>query len=619
MKKLRYIIQLTSNMGLKYVLFRIYFEIKRKTGMLKRNFPTKQKYQEFISLKDWRENANPFFFESKEKIKFPKGKTVKLNDAAKHIFNGEIDFFSSKYYKINDWLINPDSSYKYDIRKHWTEIDDFSKEAGDIKFVWEKSRFSYLYTIMRYDYHFDQDSSGFVFSEIEDWMNANPINMGPNYKCSQEISLRLLNWVFTLYFYRNSKYLNNNLFQRIMHYIYWQLHHVYKNINFSRIAVRNNHAITETLTLYIISTLFPQFPNASKWRDKGKKWFEKEIKYQIYADGTYLQFSMNYHRVVVQLLTWAIKFSDIYKDRFIPEVYDRAYKSVNFLYQCQEDSNGYLPNYGANDGALFFKLSDNDYRDYRPQLDALHFILTGSHLYGSQYEDIKWYGTDNSHRYAPIIKHFGTMSFDLGGYYLIRESEALTFLRCGKHKDRPSQADNLHLDVWYKGDNILLDGGSYKYNTSQDTLKYFMGTESHNTVMIGTNDQMLKGSRFVWYDWSQAIGVSISENEEFFIFEGTISCFRFINKKITHKRVVKKLKGSAKWLIKDELFNNPKDFEIKQLWHINPTNEVLIQSSESSSETKSFYSPYYGYKEEINQIVVKTKRNIITTSLIIKE
>ena len=34
--------------------------------------------------------------------------------------------------------------------------------------------------------------------------------------------------------------------------------------------------------------------------------FEKEIDYQIYKDGTYLQFSMNYQRVVVQLLTWVL-------------------------------------------------------------------------------------------------------------------------------------------------------------------------------------------------------------------------------------------------------------------------------------------------------------------------
>ena len=89
---------------------------------------------------------------------------------------------------------------------------------------------------------------------------------------------------------------------------------------------------------------------------KGKKWFEEEIKYQVAEDGTYLQFSMNYHRVVVQLLTWAITLADRNGERFCDEVYKRAYQSVNFLYQCQDDSTGWLPNYGSNDGALFLNL-----------------------------------------------------------------------------------------------------------------------------------------------------------------------------------------------------------------------------------------------------------------------
>ena len=108
-------------------------------------------------------------------------------------------------------------------------------------------------------------------------------------------------------------------------------------------------------------------------------------------DGTYLQFSMNYHRVVVQLLTWAITLADRNGERFCDEVYKRAYQSVNFLYQCQDDLTGWLPNYGSNDGALFFKLNDCDYRDYRPQLDALHYLLTSEHLYDKQYEDREWY------------------------------------------------------------------------------------------------------------------------------------------------------------------------------------------------------------------------------------
>lgn len=31
------------------------------------------------------------------------------------------------------------------------------------------------------------------------------------------------------------------------------------------------------------------------------------------------------------------------------------------------------------------------------------------------------------------------------------------------------------MDVWYKGENILMDGGSYKYNMDVLDINYFMG------------------------------------------------------------------------------------------------------------------------------------------------
>src|SRR5690606_32684661 len=146
----------------------------------------------------------------------------------------------------------------------------------------------------RYDYHFNVDLSEFVFSDIESWIDANPTNQGPNWRCSQEISLRILNWCYALFYYENATALTEDRWKKMQHVIYASVHHVYHHINFSRIAVRNNHAITETLFLTVSHLLFPFIPETKKWAEQGLKWFEQEIGYQVYSDGTFLQFSMNY-------------------------------------------------------------------------------------------------------------------------------------------------------------------------------------------------------------------------------------------------------------------------------------------------------------------------------------
>ncbi len=622
------IINLVQNMGLRYVGFRVKHELLKKTGLLKSKFPTAPPLKQYVTLEQWLAQPQQFFFGGKDSVKVPKNRTADLEERYKQFMEGKLLLFNSILTELGrdyDWVTNPDSGHRYDIGKHWTEITDYSKEAGDIKYVWEKSRFSYLHDIIRYDYHFGEDCAQMVFADISSWIKGNPINCGPNYRCSQEMSLRVLNWTFALYYYRNSPVLSDQLFAEIQHVIYWHLHHVFNNIDFSRIAVRNNHAITETLTLYLGGLFYPTMPGAALWKQKGKEWFEQEVAYQVYEDGTFLQFSMNYHRVVVQLLTWGIVLSEKNGDRFSDAVYDRARKSVRFLRTCMVDENGWLPNYGANDGALFFRMSDAHYRDYRPQLNALASVLGMSSGIVDDWEDKAWYGIDKplSDQWKPAN---GASCFEKGGYYIIREPETLTFIKCGGYKDRPSQADNLHVDVWYRGENILTDAGSYKYNTDAETIRYFSGTRSHNTVMLGDNDQMVKGGRFIWYYWTQSTEAKLREEGDNYVFGGTISAFVQVGEGIMHKRTVTKRKGKPEWIIKDVVANAPAGMEKRQIWHVPYPRQQLVSIIGRDKSGKvipttvadGWSSSLYGQKEKTVEIEFRTNDDEITAEIVLK-
>ena len=69
MNKLLLYFQLFHNMGIKYFLFRIQYEIRRKGGMLKRAYPISWEDKEYLSLADWRKHAKPFFFSSRKSVK----------------------------------------------------------------------------------------------------------------------------------------------------------------------------------------------------------------------------------------------------------------------------------------------------------------------------------------------------------------------------------------------------------------------------------------------------------------------------------------------------------------------------------------------------------------------
>lgn len=617
-------------MGLRYLLFRVFHELKIRTSLLKIIIPGNPNKIDLPDLEQWRKNNKvKFFFNSKDDLKpysdlsISNKLRLKIDDMKK----GQFLLFYSTWFNLGkdyDWITNPETGFQYDISKHWSEILDYSKEAGDIKYVWEKARFGFLYDIIRFDLHSGIDQSKWVFNEIEDFINKNPINMGPNYKCSQEISLRILNWTFALHYYRNSKYLTEELYFNILNSIYWQYHHIYHNINFSRIAVRNNHAITETLTLYIIGLLFPFFPNAKKWKLKGKKFFEREIDYQLFNNGGFLQFSHNYHRVVIQLLTWGIHLAGLNKERFSETVYDRAGKSLELLLSVQDKDSGWLPNYGPNDGALFFSLNNEAFRNFKPQLQALSIVL-GNSLYSSKFEDVIWYRltTDNLKSTKKRETKLRDISkFQKAGIFVLNDSNTKTIINATDFKTRPTQADGLNIDIWVRGNNIIRDPGTFKYNTENKYLKFYFGSEGHNTLTLGDNDQMIKGNRFIWYYWTKAVNRRTKETELTLEFEGEISCFRELGKNIIHKRKVIVYKNQLRWSIIDHI-NYSGKFPKVLHWNIHPSFSNIVDfkcmdshgNSIPEKDKKGWYSEVYGVREDVLQKTFTTWSNKIETSI----
>jgi hypothetical protein len=77
-------------------------------------------------------------------------------------------------------------------------------------------------------------------------------------------------------------------------------------------------------------------------------------------------------------------------------------------------------------------------------------------------------------------------------------------LRAVRYKGRPSHADQLHVDLWWDGENIALDAGTYRYTAAPPWDNSLAGTAVHNTILIDGQDQMQRAGRFLWLDWAQA-------------------------------------------------------------------------------------------------------------------
>lgn len=142
--KIALALQLLSNMGTRYVSYRVKHEFEKRSGILKKRHPVNPPLKSFITRDEWKKNSPLFAIPERELLTFQKHKTSSLKSKFEKITNGEICFFSHEWKKLGldyDWITNPDSGYQYDISKHWSEISDLNPVNGDIKYVWEKSRF----------------------------------------------------------------------------------------------------------------------------------------------------------------------------------------------------------------------------------------------------------------------------------------------------------------------------------------------------------------------------------------------------------------------------------------------------------------------------------------------
>jgi hypothetical protein len=576
--------QIVRQYGLGFCLFRAKYELLKKTGLLKLKFPP-QKWSQ-LRLEDFIKKNRPFdlnkfteekmsgtsrfFFDDKNRPNLKNYDNAKLIAAADEILQNKFKYFFDKTYFLGDdpdWFLNPVTQKCERRDKHWCDINFFDPDVGDIKFIWEPSRFAWSYILARAYAATNQVKYAQKFWDLfESWLNANQPNMGPNYACGQECAIRLMAMCFAFYVFAGDESSTLERKERLLKAIVFHADRVEKNIEFA-ISTKTNHSITEAAGIYTVGLLFPEFKKAQLWKQRGKIILTSDAFRQIYPDGSYIQHSTNYHRLMLQDYIWVLRLAQLNKDIFNGASVQRVHKAVEFLYQLL-DETGRTPNYGSNDGALIVPLNNCDYLDYRPVIQAGFYLLEKRKIFdkGPWDEDLLWLFGDEVMSAQPEKKRRESSRFDDGGYYTIRNKDSWAMIRCHSFKDRPSHADMLHLDLWYKGTNILRDSGSFMYYSQNEWQNYFTKTYAHNTVTVDNKDQMEKISRWLWLRWLKSETIfTDTAYKGFRLFAGRHFGYSRLQQKVVHQRTV--LAKNNLWIVVDDIFGCGKH-GVELNWHL---------------------------------------------------
>lgn len=402
-----------------------------------------------------------------------------------------------------NWFYSPLTQHEFQ-NSHlaWYKIPDFDVNVGDIKGIWEASRFDWVLNfVLQAQQQKDKKALHVLDAWLNDWCQKNSAYSGPNWKCGQEASIRVMHLIAGLIGLNQLTQPSQNIQQLIA----LHLKRIAPTIDYA-IAQDNNHGTSEATALFIGGALLNHVtpkPEYKAWQNLGYKWLENRAKKLIMKDGGFSQYSVTYHRVMLDSYCLAeIVRQKLNLPRFSQQLYQQIRKATNWLYiLVQQD--GDVPNLGANDGAKLLPVCRTDYRDFRPSIQLTSTLFFQHSYYaeaGVYDQSLSFFHIDKVQRSDFVLPDKNKL-FNASGLITAENNNFFIAFKLPVFKFRPSQCDTLHLDVWLNGENILRDGGTYSYNTTAEDLDYFSGPASHNTVQFDGHLQMPRLSRFLFGSW----------------------------------------------------------------------------------------------------------------------
>lgn len=421
-------------------------------------------------------------------------------------WSGSVSFFHWKTFEISscfpNWHRDYFSGSQFELpERSWWEIGDFEKGVDDIKLYWELSRFDWVIVLAKRAratgdaVHLDT-----LNKWLNNWLEINPYYRGPNWKCGQEASIRVMHLAMASIILEQYQCSNTILLSLVRGH----LKRIWPTLMYA-IGQNNNHGTSEAAALFIGGSWLFSIDGdkeSDKWAKAGRRWLENRVRHLIFEDGTFSQYSLNYHRLVLDTLC----MTEVWRKKAeLPEFsslfIQRARAATKWLYRMISSEDGDGPNLGANDGARLFPVLNLDYRDYRPSVQTATALFLNRNAYPHKKElnetcKLLDVAIPNAPLELPESFHF-----DNGGFALLRSDKARVLFRYPKFRYRPGQADVFHVDFWVGELNIFRDAGSYSYNAKLEEQLYFNGVEGHNTAQFDNHQPMPKLSRFLWGRW----------------------------------------------------------------------------------------------------------------------
>lgn len=446
------------------------------------------------------------------------------------------------------------------------------------EWLWRLNRHQWWPVLgLAYDQTNDEKYATAFINQMLDWVSNNPPPIRKDEKSPtwrlMEAGMRMrVSWIpsFAL-FYRSPNFADES--KLIM------LRSIYDHARFlSLFKTNRNHLLRESNGLAYISIYFPEFKEAKLWQQTSLTRLDQELPNQINQDGSHIEVSTGYQLLVVDEFEKTydlLRFNNLSLPKEnLATWLEKMYNVLAYLIR---------PDY------TFPELNDGFIRWHYTRLAQAGKIF--------EREDFVYIGTAGKQGASPSDT---SVDFNDAGLYVMRSGwtkNALYLLfDAGPYGGPHGHEDKLSVELFAFGQPFIVDSGSYTYEKVDPFRTYFVGSQSHNTVLVDGRSQIRRwqkdnmnpkpalGNYATWVSQDDFDYVAATYNDGYSSFSLQKPKNPRIIEDVTHTRRILFIKPDY-WIMVDEIqASNPHDYQL--LFHTHPEiqakgepqNKVILEA-----------------------------------------
>lgn len=338
-----------------------------------------------------------------------------------------------------------------------------------------------------------------LIAQVIDFARQNPPGHGIQWRSPMEVALRSVNLAlaFLMTRHRPEWQRRPSACLALMEALWAGGRFVEANLE-SDTAIPNNHLVAGLTGLLHLGVLFPELPEAARWRARASAGLCREIEAQTLGDGFGFEGSTGYHRLATELFTLALFAADAGQidlgRAFQERLRDRFLATARLI-----DVDGQVPQIGDNDSGRALPLTN------RASLDHGYLLPLGAALFGDAElrragfpycdEALFLMGPAGRARFEALAETMVAHSAVLprAGIAILRAGPLFCSVSAGPNGQRGvgghGHNDKLAIEVRLHGERLIADPGSPGYTSDPLARDLYRSTAAHATLQIDGEEQ----------------------------------------------------------------------------------------------------------------------------------